>query len=524
MTGPADRHYPRDELIEDARYLAATLEDAHPDPYVGHDGRVHFHRRVEELIREVPDEGEPVSEFYGRAAEIAARVGDGHTGLSAPQPADGEENYSLPIAFRVIGSELYVEGVYKEPCEDLLGGRLLSVEGIPVADLVSRVARVDGADNVIHDRTNLTRAIRAVTPLRYLTDGLVPPVTVTVEKRDGSTAERELAPVDEDPSEAPIAELSTVIVFPETGGEPAYRFLDADHSTALLVVPDMFSYREAHEKLHAMGYERAEELARDAYIDTVGDSPPDVSEAVVAALPSAVEVLTDLVEEMAEAGTDRLVIDTRDNSGGNSLLSHALTYVLHGWDGIEKSGEGHFKVPKDSELYREQIGEDGPIGDTDNPAGFDFGWYFDRSDPDERMARLRDWLSDSPTFAAELERGEYEAYYLPDSVVVVTSATTYSAGAEPAFTLSELGAAVVGVPPSQALNAPRDLLEDELPNTGLDLKTSYRHVESRPGVDGKLFRPDVELTPDRFEAMGRTADAGVRLALEAEGNKEPPPE
>jgi hypothetical protein len=109
-------------------------------------------------------------------------------------------------------------------------------------------------------------------------------------------------------------------------------------------------------------------------------------------------------------------------------------------------------------------------------------------------------------------------------VVVVTSATTYSAGAEPAFTLSELGAAVVGVPPSQALNAPRDLLEDELPNTGLDLKTSYRHVESRPGVDGKLFRPDVELTPDRFEAMGRTADAGVRLALEAEGNKEPPPE
>jgi hypothetical protein len=92
----------------------------------------------------------------------------------------------------------------------------------------------------------------------------------------------------------------------------------------------MFSYREAHEKLHAMGYERAEELARDAYIDTVGDSPPDVSQAVVAALPLAVEVLTDLVEEMAEAGTDRLVIDTRDNSGGNSLLSHALTYVLHG--------------------------------------------------------------------------------------------------------------------------------------------------------------------------------------------------
>lgn len=513
-------HYSREELVEDARYLAEMLEDSHPDPYTGHCGRVHFHRRLEELIRDIPEAGQSVAEFYTRAAEIAARVRDGHTDLSSPTPPNSEVNGRLPLGFRVIGSELYTDEVYDGSYENLLGGRLLSVEGVPVAELVDRIARFDGADNVFHDRTNLTRALRDVTPLRYLFDKQVPTPEVTIETPDGTTVKQELIPVETDDSEEPVEKLETTIEFPETGGEPAYRLLDADCSTALLVLPDMYSYKEAHELLRTMGYERGQELAQDAYADTVGGAPPDEYADVVAALPSAVTTLTDLAEAMAEAGTERLIIDTRDNNGGNSLLSNALTYVLCGWDGIEKAGENHLQVPKDSALYREQIGEGGPIGETDNPAGFDFEPYFDRTDTEQRLARLREWLENSPTFAAELDTGEYEAFYYPDSVVVVTSATTYSAGVEPAFTLSELGATVVGVPPSQAPNAPRDLLNDELPNTGLELKTAYRHVESRPGEEGTVFQPDTELTPERFEVMGRTADAGVRLALDVGDNRE----
>lgn len=519
MGDRADERYSRDELVADARYLAETLADAHPDPYTGHGGRVHFHRRLEESVRDVPEEGATVEEFYATTAEIAARVDDGHTGLSAPTAPDDEVDGRLPVGFRVIGAELYVDAVHDADYEPLLGGRLVSVEGVPVSDLVDRIARFDGADNVVHDRTNLTRALRDVTPLRFLLDRPVSTLVATIERPDGTTAERELVPVEAD--DAPVATLPTAIERPETGGEPAYRFVGEDRSTALLVLPDMFSYREAHEQLRAIDYERGEELARDAYADTVGGSPPDAYEDVVRALPSAVDRLTDLAEAMADAGTERLVIDTRDNNGGNSLLTNALTYVLHGWDGIERAGEDHFQVPKDSALYRDQIGGDGPIGATDNPAGFDFGWYFDRSDPDTRLARLREWLADSRTFAAEADRGRYEAFYRPNTVAVVTSATTYSAGAEPAFTLSELGATVVGVPPSQAPNAPRDVLTDELPNTGLELKTAYRHVESKPGMDEPVFRPDVELTPETFEAMGRPGDAGVRLALDVGGGGSP---
>ena len=100
---------------------------------------------------------------------------------------------------------------------------------------------------------------------------------------------------------------------------------------------------------------------------------------------------------------------------------------------------------------------------------------------------------------------------------MVTDATAYSAGAEPAFGLSQLGATVVGVPPSQAPNVPRDMLKASLPNTELEMKTAYRYVESRPEIEGRVFEPDIELTPERFEEMSRTADAGVRLALEKGG-------
>lgn len=512
--------YSTEELTEDTRYLAETLEDAHPDPYIGHGGRTHFHRRVEEVIRDIPQGGESAAEFYPRVAELAAQVRDGHTDISPPAVADSDTNNRFPLDFLVVGSELYIDAVYDDALEDLLGGRLVSVEEISVPELVERMSHLKGADNCFQDRYHLAMALRDGTPLRHLLGEPVRTPTVSVELADDSTVIETLYPVSAEESSDPIEpidEIETNTQFPETNGEPAYRFLDTEESTMLLVLPNMYSYREAIEALRSIGHERGKEIARQSHEELLKGPVPDDYDEVVAELPSAVDILTEMVEAMAAAETEQLVIDTRHNTGGNSLLSNALTYFLYGWDGIEKGGENHIQIPKDSSLYRERIGEDGPIGETENPAGFDFGAYFDRNDTAKRLNRIRNFLTGSSTFAAELESGEYEAFYCPDSVVVVTSATTYSAGAEPAFTFSKLGATVVGVPPSQAPNVPRDMLKDQLPNTGLEVKTSYRHVESLPNVSGRVFQPDVELTPEIFEKMGRPADAGIELALNPSG-------
>lgn len=505
--------YSKSVLATDARYLAETLEAAHPDPYAGHGGRIAFHRRLEQTIRDIPTDGETAAEFYPRVAELAARVRDGHTDVASPDDAGAPGK--LPVRLRVVGPELYVDEVYDESYRNLLGARLVSVEGVPTATLLDRIATLEGSDNVLQDGVSLSFALRDVDPLRHLVDEAVREPTLAVETTDGSTVEVTIAPDDAlDADEKPVATLETTVSVPETNGEPAYGFLDDDRQTALLVLPDMFSYREAAELLREMGHEQVETIARNVHEQVVdGPVPEDVAD-VVAELPSAVEVLTDLVTEMAAAGTERLLVDTRANTGGNSLLGNALTYVLHGWDGVLTAGEDHVQIPKDSPLYRECIGDSGPVEETENPAGFDFGSYFENSDRSKRLDRLRDWLADSETFASELKSGEHEAYYCPESVVVVTAAMTYSAGAEPAFTLSQLGGSVVGVPPSQAPNVPRDTLTDELPNTGIEFRTAYRHVDSRPDVDGRTFPLDETLTPERFEAMGRSGDAGLHLALE----------
>lgn len=510
--------YGRSALVADVRYLAETLEASHPDPYDGHGGRVAFHRRVEEAVRAIPEAGESIAEFYPRVAEIAARVRDGHTDVSSPPPVGIRGQ--LPIRFRVVGDALYVDEVYDERHSDLLGGRLLAVNDVRTNVLRQQIAHRKGSDNRYQDGVALTFALRDVTPLRYLVGVPVREPTLEIEQMTGSTVTRTLDPRAFDDDASPVATLETSIPSPETSGEPAYTFLDDDRQTALLVLPDMFSYREAAEQLRGMGHEQAEELSRDIHERVVDGPVPSDLDDVIEALPSAVDVLTELVTEMAAADTERLLIDTTANTGGNSLLSNLLTYLLHGWDGMMTAGEDHVQVPKDSPLYRERIGEDGAVEETENPAGFDFGSYFDRDDRAARLDRLHGWLTKSETFAGEIADGEHEAYYRPSSIVVVTAAMTYSAGAEPAFTLSQLGATVVGVPPSQAPNVPRDALTDELPNTGLEYKTAYRYVESRPDVDGRVFRPDVELTPERFEAMGRPGDAGLRLALEGEHGRD----
>lgn len=505
---PEDEHYAKPELVADVRHLAERLETAHPDPYEGHGGRVDFHRRVEATVRAIPDDGESVAEFYPRVAELVAGVRDGHTDISPPE--DDDVGGRLPLGFRVVGDELYVDEVYADRHGDLLGGRIVSVEDVPTDELFERIRWLEGSDNVYQDRVSLALALRDVAPLRHLVGHPVHEPTLRIETADGATTARTLAPTER---EEPTATLERSIEPPETDGAPAYRFLDEEGSTALLVLPDMFSYREAAELLRGIGHEQAAEVARDTHERLVDVPTPDDLDAVVADLPSAVEILTELVTEMAAADTEHLVVDTRANTGGNSLLSNLLTYVLYGWEGIATTGADHVRVPKDSPLYRECIDDEDRIGETDNPAGFDFESYFQR-DEQRRLEELRDWLTGSRTVASEFEAGTYEAYHQPESVTVVTAAMTYSAGAEPAFTLSKLDADVVGVPPSQAPNVPRDTLTDELPNTGLQFRTAYRHVESRPDVDGRVLPLTTVLTPDRFEAMGRPADAGIRLALD----------
>lgn len=516
MTDERSPLYSKAALTQDLRHLASTLEAVHPEPYSGHGGRVAFHRRLEASIRDVPQDGESLSAFYERVRRFVTRLRDGHTTVVAPDDLDSAVDGRLPVDWRVVGEALFVEAVYTEDHADLLGARLRSVEGIEAEALRERQARITSADNRYGDWKQLARSLGAK-PGRCsdLVGQSALPVEVTFERPDGSLDCRRLGVVEAD---HPVATLESTVGRPETNGRPAYRLLD-DGTTALLVLPDCHSHREVHEVVAAPGGPAETMYDTEAtYRRTVGEPVPDSHEEMVADIPSATDVLGDLADAMAEAGTERLVVDTRGNTGGTSILPFLLTYVLHGWDGVEATVADQYDAVKTSDEYRDHLGDQAPVETTENPAGFDFSSYF--ADPAEEAEQVRAQLRQmSPTLSQELEAGEHEDAYRPENVVVVTNAETFSAGMEIPVLLSKLGAEVVGVPSSQSPNGPRDKLTVELPTTGLELTVSYRYHVFLPDAEGTVLRPDRPLTPDRFDAYDRAADAGVRLALDGQSGE-----
>ena len=503
------QEFDRDALAADAREIVEFVESVHPEPFIGYDGRVDLHATLERTVDDLPETA-TVEEFFRQAAPLVAGLDDSHSVLRSPDTDDDERE--LPLSFRVVGDGLYIDAVYDEGLTDLLGGRLLAVEGEAVDTLADRVGALRGTENAYFGRRCVASYVGEHRSLGRLFDRETAPEEVAVRVRtDGTERTRTLAPVEL--PEDPAATLSESFPHPEGSG-PRYRFYE-DGDTAVFVPGDLQGYRESYEAAMAAGADRVEGLAPEAYERHVGDDPPEKLGELVAALPSMTEALAGLVEAMETAGTETLVVDVRDNPGGDSQFLFHLAYVLAGDGGVRRLGEAVKAVKRRTDPHRERYGD----GDSDtaagNPADYDVDSFLDREyDPE----RHRELLTRSETFAELVDAGDHEGRYEPDRIVVVTSAGTMSSGFAVAAQLTALGADVVGVPSGQAPRSFGEAVERELTNTGLTAHVACSMYHWVPDPDGRVLEPDAELTPDRFERYGRAADAGLRLAFDYAGH------
>ena len=188
---------------------------------------------------------------------------------------------------------------------------------------------------------------------------------------------------------------------------------------------------------------RVDDLAPEAYERHVGGEPPEEMGDLVAALPSMAETLRGLVEAMVDAGTETLIVDVRDNPGGDSQFVFHLAYVLAGFDGVERLAEAVKAVERRTEPHRERCGE-GDLGTaTENRAEYDLGGFLDgEEDPED----LRELLTRAEGFVDLVDAVGDDGRYEPDRIVVATTAGTMSSGFAVAAQLTALNAEVVGVP------------------------------------------------------------------------------
>lgn len=511
-----DGRYDREEIATDLRELVTRIEDIHPEPYLGYDGRVDLHETLETTIRSLPDDL-TTEEVYRIAADLVAGLEDAHSRVVPPE-GDDTEGPQLPISLRLVGESIYVDAVYDVTLEELLGAKLLDVEGESTETMTNRYADLRGSENRYFARMALAEKIEAYEWFDRLLERESAPSKPQIRFRteDGTELVRSLDPI---PTETePVSRLEEAIGGPDGTG-PRYELYE--DSVAVFVPGNLLTYREVIQSARERDAEYTESFARDAYEEHYDDEPPDVLDEIVPELPSMVERLTELVHEMEEVGTESLVVDLRDNPGGDSRFVQYIGYFLYGWERVVEGSDWNMALKRRTDVHRERYGVPDSADDEyatfgENPAGYDFGNRFRNNEKefDERMKGLRDSVA-TGAFEEELEDETHEGYYEPEQVVVATTAGTMSSGFAGAALLSELGADVVGVPSGQAPLSFGEAIEVELPNTGLGVDIAGSMYRWTRNPDSDVLPMDCVLTEERFEnRYGRAGDATLQLALD----------
>ena len=392
---------------------------------------------------------------------------------------------------------------------ELLGARLVSVEGVPLADLAARQRRLEGIDNQFHALYALaTKSLMHRARLRDLipewrgTD----PVRVELLRQDGGVTALALAPARRD---------SAWAAFPSRVSLP--QPVRGSFRCAFLAPPDG-GQEIAYVRFTHMG----------GYLENTEQRHP--VRAMLTRPPSATREFRELVVEMKKRGTQTLVLDVRGNPGGNSLISEILVYYIYGKDkllemaGVGSGEHGAFRYsrlyfadrPSES-LETINKGRAVPLVEGD----FDFAWsYVDgkpiarRSGPEGEPPTVK-FLRISPTFREEYDAGTYSGYYKPGKVIVLCDAGTLSAGFSVVVEFWRLGATTVGTPPAQAPNGYGSAAVFTLRHTGLKGMVPMISAAHFPDDPSKAHVLPVDhlLTYERFKAFGFDPNAEYLYAL-----------
>lgn len=283
----------------------------------------------------------------------------------------------------------------------------------------------------------------------------------------------------------------------------AWTILEND--IGYLRIDSMRKYRENYESQITFGANEAflRELSRRSEIDLSGDIYDTISR-----IPSASDSILELLAEMKTRSIFDLIIDLRNNTGGNSYLTYILSYFLYGKRTM-KIDEG-YDVVRHSSLYMEQFSENPALK---FPGGYDFEQK-NRWNSGSRGLSLEDWnniVNSSRTFKESLAKHEplkgIKAY-------VLCSARTFSAGFDLLSFLKKCGAIVIGVPTSQAANAFTNTLRFTLDISGFGGWVSSKIMMKFPN-ESIFFEimPDVTIGLSNYMKYNWALDTTVVEAI-----------
>ena len=500
----------REALIQDARVLANTLEEAHPDPYTAFGGRIGFHRTFQEKLRAIPEQGMTAQAFWNLFAPFVAHLEDGHTRL---RPLEGAvQGPGLPLTFKVVGEDLVmVQGA-------LAGARLVSISGRSMTQLRARQREIRGCENASGELDALRWNLASAEGLAMLLPDWKPgsALDVRLEHIDGACATHLLEPGK--PPEPTVQSVSRVKGMPDVSKTSlAWRFLDPEGQIAILSIQDCVHYRENAFFYLSLPNPRSRKYLEATFETRHGRRPKNDAE-LTSSLPWALETFRDLALAMKAKGTKTLVVDLRSNSGGNSLISQILVYVLKGPEGVQKIRQG-YSISRFSQALINNRGDQfnavSDEGITLGPGDYSFASERRMQAGDDSPDGWKKGLEMFPSLAEELKAPRCAGIYAPPRIMALSSAGTFSAGFDILLALHRIGATLVGTPSGQAPNCFIDALAFTLPKSGLSATVSYKAVYNfKDAARGRVLPCDRPLTYNRLKTLGFDPNAEVLMALE----------
>ena len=296
--------YPPEDLSRDERwrydidYLAGRMEQVHYDLF-GVMSRGQFGRAIRDLKAAVPELQD--YEIGVGIQRILAMVGDGHTFMLPPVEHLDVHRYPINV-YR------YTDGLFVQAATpayaSVVGGRIMSIGGTPVDEAWAAVAEICSHDNA----SGLMSAVQRYLVVPQILHALgvvdsIQAVPLTVETPDGSVVTVELEPV-------PFNDFGDDLVRARDGAEAPVPLWLKDQESAF-----WFEFIEKDKLVYAQ-YNRVQ-------------NTPD---------ESVEEFSHRLFEFIDEHPVEYLVIDMRNNGGGNNFLNKPLVHGLITSEKVNRPG------------------------------------------------------------------------------------------------------------------------------------------------------------------------------------------
>jgi hypothetical protein len=296
----------------DVRFLVAAVDSIHPRPYRRH-SRAELDSAAADLERRLPSLR--YDQAVGEISRLLALLGDGHSRLDQLRlPSHGEPTLgTLPgPGFDVwypVKCEVFADGLWIVKAtrlhSDLLGSKVVAINGRPVAEAVAKLEPLIPADNPMWTLRVLPALLRS--PGYLAASGVAEypetPLRLTVVNAVGRQRQ--------------------VLITAEPS-DTATSWIDADAGVAAPLpltrrLAGPFSYEDFGDDQQTV-FVRIREIVNEPGQESMA--------AFVARLFAHVDSI----------GSNQLIIDLRGNGGGNNYLNQPLVHALIQHPELDKTG------------------------------------------------------------------------------------------------------------------------------------------------------------------------------------------